>query len=166
MTALTYQFFAVLAGWLEAVLYARRGAESFHSDEHVGMLFQRISVVLVAVAAVVEYHWLGPWLALEIGPAALLFPLIHDEGYNFTRLWLTWAEYHQKSDALALASGRPSPEASSDRRAWREAWAEYRYGYQSPTTTARFDFTGRQRTWLAVAGLLGLVALYLFFRLR
>ena len=49
---------------------------------------------------------------------------------------------------------------NTDGAAFRAAWQEYRYGYQSPTTTARNDFNGRQRTWLAVAGALVLVGIY------
>lgn len=166
MSALLYQLFAVLAGWLEAILYALRGAESFDGNEHGGMTWQRIAVVLVAGCAVLEFHWLGYWLALEVIPAALLFPLCHDEAYNFTRLWLRWAEFYQKSEALHVAAGRPSA-PNPDQLARRDAWKEYRYGYQSPTTTARNDFSGRQRTWLAIAGGVGLAALYTtFFLLR
>ena len=69
MLALTYQLFAVLAGWLEAILYALRGAESFSSNEHGGMTWQRATVLLVAGAAVVEFRWLGPLvLVAELVP--------------------------------------------------------------------------------------------------
>ena len=162
MSALTYQLFAALAGWLEAILYALRGAESFSSNEHRGMTWQRIAVVATAAVAVAEFQWLGYWLAVEVVVAALLFPLVHDEFYNFTRLWLRWAEFYQKSEALNTAAGRPSP-PNSDQLARRDAWREYRYGYQSPTTTARNDFNGRQRSWLAIAGGALLLALYARF---
>lgn len=163
MLALTYQLFAVLAGWLEAILYAKRAAESFSGNEHGGMTWQRVAVLVVAGVAVLEYHWLG-WagLAIEVLPTALLFPMCHDEAYNFTRLWLKWAEFFQKQNQLALAEGEPQL-TKLDRQAWRWAWNEYRYGYQSPTTTARNDFTGSSRTILASAGGLLLVALYLSY---
>jgi hypothetical protein len=37
---------------------------------------------------------------------------------------------------------------------------EYRYSYQSSTKTARNDFNGSARTWLAIAGGALLLALY------
>lgn len=148
MLALTYQLFAVLAGWLEAILYARRAAESFSSNEHGGMTWQRLAVVLVAAVAVLEYQWLGGWLAIELVPLALLFPLAHDEAYNFTRLWIDFR------------SQMSTDYEKADRLAWTLAWERYTYGYQSPTTTARNDFSGRQRTWLAIVGGVGLLALY------
>lgn len=156
MLALTYCLFAALAGWLEAILYARRGAESFSSNEHGGMTWQRLAVLLTAAAAVLVYRWHGAWLlAFEVLPTALLFPLCHDEAYNFTRLWLNW------SAPPLLPDARPG-----DWTAFRYAWREYRYGYQSPTTTARNDFNGRTRTWLAAVGLGLLLALYLLPLLR
>lgn len=150
MVALAYQLFAVLCGWLEAILYAERAAESFDFNEHGGMLLQRIAACLLIPLGVLEYCWLGPWLlAAELVPMALLFPLSHDEAYNFTRLWLA-----HKTDA---SDGREH----SDAIAWHCAWAEYRYGYQSPTTTARNDFNGQTRTWLAAAGGVALVCIFL-----
>ena len=156
MLALTYQLFAALAGWLEAILYARRGAESFSSNEHTGMTLQRLAVLLVAAAAVGLFRWHGLWLVLaEVVPTALLFPLCHDEAYNFTRLWIDMK-------ALGDTALRPdTPAQISDQLAWDEAWHRYRYGYQSPTTTARNDFNGRARTWLAIIGALLLLGLYL-----
>jgi hypothetical protein len=153
MLTLAYQLFAALCGWLEAILYGERGAESFSSNEHVGMTLQRASVVLCVAAGLFDYHFLGYWVALELAPTALLFPMCHDEAYNFTRLWLTQSAKYQ---AMATIPGSLSP----DRAAWRAAWIEYRYGYQSPTTTARNDFNGTARTWLAIAGGALLLALY------
>lgn len=146
MVALTFQLFAVLAGWLEAVLYDKKGAEAFKWNEHVGMTLQRIAVVLLVPAAVLLMilHF-NPLLIIgETGPAALLFPLTHDEAYNFTRLWL-------KFEATA-APGEKS---------FKLAWQTYQYGYQSDSTTARNDFNGKERTWMAVFGGLVLVGLYL-----
>lgn len=152
MLALAYQLFSVLAGWLEAILYARRGAETFTSNEHGGMTWQRISVLLVGAAAVAAFHFLGWWALVEVPVAALLFPAFHDEAYNFTRLWIM----HRGWEALL----NRLPDYPTDTDAWRQAWQEYRYGYQSPTTTARNDFNGRQRTGLAIAGGVVLLALY------
>lgn len=143
MLALTYQLFAISCGWLEAVLYARRGAEAFQGNEHMGMMLQRLAAWLLVPVALLTQHYLGEWSQAEVLAAGLLFPLFHDEAYNFTRLWL---------DYTAMGYG--------DGEARRMAWQVYRYGYQSPTTTARNDFNGRQRTWLAVAGCLLLVIGY------
>lgn len=159
MAWLIYQLFAALAGWLEAILYARRGAESFSGNEHGGMTWQRIAVVLFAAAAVLDYLWLGPWLLLAELPAlAGCFPAVHDEAYNFTRLWISHRGWMPQQN-------RPSDNVT-DRQAWQAAWQEYRYGYQSPTTTARTDFNGRQRTGLAVAGLLAYLGALAWLVLR
>lgn len=155
MLTLLYQVFAVLCGWLEAILYNKRAAESFSYNEHVGMTFQRIAAALMPVASVILYHLTGQfWVLLELIPAALLFPASHDEAYNFTRLWLTqratMADDYEKADSIS----------------WKLAVRQYKYGYQSPTTTARNDFSGKQRTWLAAAGILFLVTLYFFLFFR
>lgn len=135
ITALFYQFFAALCGWLEALLYARRGAEAFNSNEHGGMMWQRAAAFALAPAAVADYVLFGWWALAGLPTMTLLFPLSHDEAYNFTRLWIDAADHG----------------AVSDKAAWRLAWGKYEYGYQSPTTTARNDFTGRQRTFMAAA---------------
>lgn len=151
MLAFTYSIFAALCGWLEAILYDKRGAEAFKSNEHVGMTLQRIAAALSCVASVVLYRLTGQfWILLELIPAALFFPLVHDESYNFTRLWLSF-------------SGVGPQYLNSDKSAFVLAWHEYKYGYQSPTTTARNDFNGRSRTLLAIAGLLLLVGLNLLY---
>jgi hypothetical protein len=160
MLALVFQLFAIACGWLEAVLYAKRGAESFTGNEHGGMTVQRLAAWLLTPAAMVVQHYLGPWGQAEIIPATLLFPLFHDEAYNFTRLWI----YHrERFDTFLLPVTQQMvllSHKTADHWAFWKAWEEYRYGYQSPTTTARNDFSGRQRTWLAVAGCLLLVAGY------
>lgn len=155
MLAVTYQLFAILCGWLEAVLYARRGAEAFTGNEHTGMMLQRLAAWLLVPVALLVQHWLGEWVLAEVLPTALLFPLFHDEAYNFTRLWI------DKRAALDTGLGILVPEVTRDKLAWQQAWATYTYGYQSPTTTARNDFNGRQRTWLAVGGVVLLVVGYL-----
>jgi hypothetical protein len=150
MLALTYQVFAVLCGWLEAMLYAKKGAESFKHNEHGGMMAQRVAALALAPVAVWLYtHW-GWWIMLEVLPMALLFPLCHDEAYNLTRLWLKYAEVQDFSDWESLML----------------AWHEYRYGYQSPTTTARNDFGGSTRTIFAITGAVLLVALYVAYFLH
>ncbi|AHJ98952.1 hypothetical protein [Hymenobacter swuensis] len=156
MITLLYSLFAILCGVIEAVLYARRGAEAFQRNEHIDMTLQRIAAALLAPAGAVLYIWQHSlWLVVaELVPAALVFPLFHDEAYNYTRLWLTHAERYV---SMATIPGSLCP----DRAAWRAAWIQYRYGYQSPTTTARNDFNGTQRTWLAVVGVLLLLVLYL-----
>lgn len=150
MLALLYSVFGALCGWLEAILYARRGAESFSGNEHVGMVMQRLAAWLLVPAALLVYHWHGLWALAEAVPAVLLFPIVHDEAYNFTRLW------------IACRSGMAADYEKGDRLAWITARDLYVYGYQSPTTTARNDFNGPARTWLAVAGAVVLVALYVF----
>ena len=150
MLALIYQLFAALCGWLEAMLYALRGAESFHGNEHGGMMGQRVAALLLAPVAMWLYTCWGWWVLLEILPMGLFFPMCHDEAYNFTRLWLKYAETKDFSD-------------------WETcqlAWKEYRYGYQSPTTTARNDFSGSTRTIFAITAAVLLVALYVAYFLH
>ena len=150
MLTLLYSAFGALCGWLEAILYAQRAAESFNFNEHIGLMAQRIAAWLLVPATLLASHWLGAWALLEAVPAALLFPMVHDEAYNFTRLWISCR-------ALMAADYE-----KGDRLAWVTARELYRYGYQSPTTTARNDFNGRTRTWLALVGGLVLVGLYVF----
>ena len=160
MVALLFQLFGALSGVIEAVLYCRRGAEAFHRNEHIDMTLQRLVVAALAPAGALLYAWHGSvWgVVAELVPTALLFPLCHDEAYNFTRLWLKHTERYQGK------STRPSA-LNPDVAGRRAAWREYRYGYQSPTTTARNDFNGHQRTWLAIAGATLLCALYLYLHL-
>lgn len=143
MLALIYCIFALLCGWLEAILYDKRGAEAFKSNEHIGMTLQRVAAALAPVISVALYHFTGHfWILLELVPAALLFPAIHDEAYNFVRLWLKY------SGGLL-----------SDAGAFSKAKLEYKYGYQSPTTTAINDYNGKERTGLAIIGFTLLIAL-------
>ncbi len=160
MLALLYQLFGMLCGLIEAVLYCRRGAEAFVRNEHTDMMLQRIAAALLAPAGALLYAWHGSlwWVLAELVPTALLFPLFHDEAYNFSRLWLKWADHYQKQPTLP---GTLNPDVA----AFRAARREYRYGYQSPTTTARNDFSGGQRTWLAIAGATLLCVLYLYLLL-
>jgi hypothetical protein len=161
MLTFTFQLFAIACGWLEAVLYAKRGAESFTGNEHGGMTAQRLAAWLLTPAAMVVQHYLGPWGQAEIIPATLLFPLFHDEAYNFTRLWIAKRAVVETLPAWPFTAPWPLRWLDKlDCAALELAWADYQYGYQSPTTTARNDFSGRQRTWLAVAGCLLLVAGY------
>jgi pimeloyl-ACP methyl ester carboxylesterase len=150
MLALIYSVFGALCGWLEAVLYSTRAAEAFGGNEHGGMMMQRIAAWLLVPATVLLYHWYGLWVLAEAVPAALLFPMVHDEAYNFTRLW------------IACRSGMAADYEKADRLAWITARDLYVYGYQSPTTTARNDFDGPTRTRLAILGGLVLAALYVF----
>ena len=146
MIVLLFSLFAALSGLIEAILYGRRGAEAFTHNEHVEMTLQRASVVLLVLAAVLLPAWLGRlYVAFELVPALLVFPLVHDEAYNFSRLWLKWSDYYA---AQATLPGTLNPDVAG----WRVARYEYRYGYQSPTTTARNDFSGSERTALAVLG--------------
>ncbi|RSK33944.1 hypothetical protein [Hymenobacter metallilatus] len=152
MLVVLYSAFAALSGVVEAVLYSRRGAEAFSRNEHVEMVAQRLAVLLLVPAAIVTMQWSGSWwyVGAELVAAVLCFPMVHDEVYNFVRLWISWRE-RCKPD---------NPEA--DYIAWEMAWREFEYGYQSPTTTARNDFNGRTRTLLAIAGaVVEVVALYL-----
>ncbi len=143
MLVVLYLAFAALCGVVEAVLYSGKGADAFSRNEHVEMVLQRLAVLLLVPAAVLTYQLSGSWwyILLELVAAVLCFSMVHDEAYNFTRLWIAWRKL-----------------GSSDRAAFRSAWREYRYGYQSPTTTARNDFNGTERTLLAVVGVVVWVA--------
>jgi hypothetical protein len=154
MIVFLLQLFAALSGCIEAILYARRAAESFSFNEHIIIGMQRASVLLLVLAAALLPGYLGTKASacFELVPGLLLFPMSHDEAYNFTRLWLSTRA--QLSDDAAGA----------DWATWKVARALYVYGYQSPTTTARTDFNGKERTWLA-AGALVLWAAGFYFLL-
>jgi Zn-dependent protease with chaperone function len=143
MIVLLISIFAALSGCIEAILYARRAAESFTFNEHVLFGLQRASVLLLVLVAALLPGYVGTKASacLELVPGLLLFPLAHDEAYNFTRLWLS-----ARAELTADAAG-------ADAAAWHVARALYVYGYQSPTTTARTDFNGKERTWLALGAL-------------
>lgn len=148
MIVLLFCLFAALSGSIEAILYAGRAAESFTFNEHTLYTWQRASVLLLVLAAALLPGYLGTkaTACLELVPGLLLFPLAHDEAYNFTRLWLT-------ARALLTADA-----AGADRAALQVARQLYVYGYQSPTTTARNDYNGKQRTALAAVALVICIA--------
>lgn len=144
MLVLPFLLFAAASAFVEAVLYARRAADSFSFNEHLVMSLQRGAVILLGPAAVLLYLWTGSdwYVVSETVPALLLFPLVHDEAYNFTRLWIDYKANPLVTDGAAYGLAR----------------LKYTYGYQSPTTTARNDFNGRQRTGLALLGLVAWAA--------
>lgn len=148
MLAVAFSLFAVLCGWLEAILYAQRAAETFSYNEHAGMTAQRAVAWAMAPLGMALYAWVGWWGLVEFVPSVLLFPAVHDEAYNYTRLWIN-------------CRAELAPDAADgDRLAWHAAWKLYEYGYQSPTTTARNDFNGRSRTVLAAVGVVTLLLCY------
>ncbi len=159
MIVLLYSLFALLSGLIEAVLYSRRGAEAFARNEHAEMVLQRLVVLLLPLAGVWGYHLTSSWVYFlaEHVAAVLLFPMMHDEAYNFARLWIDMRWGIQAYREAGVTSG-----PMVDTPAFQAAWKAYRYGYQSPTTTARNDFNGPQRTWLAIAGVVLWAAAILF----
>ena len=127
---LLFQFFAAVDGLCDALLYGLLGAESFKWNEHRPLLTRRGLAVAAAVgagldAALAGPHWLL-WLACEVAACVLSFSLFHNESYNFGRVWI------REQDL-------------------RKAWAAFEFNYQSPSTTARWDFDGTAR-WLMAAG--------------
>ncbi len=166
MVALLYSLFAALSGLIEAVLYSRRGAESFDRNEHAEMVLQRLVVLLLPLAGVWLYHLTGSWVCFlaEHVAALLLFPMVHDEVYNFARLWIRERVTLEQSHYVVKGLSKHLF-GSIDGAAWHKARLEYEYGYQSPTTTARNDFDGKTRTLLAIAGVLVWLAGLLYFLL-
>ena len=165
MIVFLYLLFGGLSGLIEAVLYSLRGAEAFGRNEHSEMFLQRLSVALLPVAGAWLFKLTGSleYVAFCLVPAALAFPLVHDEVYNFARLWIREAEKAGTVAGAVIGSFptwvlRVLPISSADGRAFCRALHLFEYGYQSPTTTARNDFNGRQRTWLAVAAAAAWVA--------
>lgn len=152
MIILLYSLFAALSGLIEAVLYSRRGAEAFTRNEHIEMSLQRLAVLLLAPAGFLCSRLGMPviYVAAEHVAALLMFPMVHDEAYNFARLWIAWREQVHARNAGTI----DFTPAELDRAAFRYARQDYQYGYQSPTTTARNDFNGRQRSLMAAAGVI------------
>lgn len=166
MLILLYSAFAALCGVVEAVLYSRRGAEAFTRNEHIDMTLQRAVVLLLVPASILVFHWTGSWwyVGAECAGAVLVFPMVHDEVYNFVRLWIREREALAQAHYVVRGLVRRWF-GSEDGYALGKAWEQYRYGYQSPSTTARNDFNGTQRTWLALTGLVvwlmgGILAIY------
>jgi hypothetical protein len=141
---LLYNLFALLDGLCDALLWGLLGADSFKWNEHAPLVSRRGVAVAAALGAgadvalmpagAVEFagaqvpYWLV-WLCWQAGAAALSFSLFHNEAYNFGRVWI-------REQTLA------------------KAWAVFEFNYQSPTTSARFDFDGPARWAMAAAAAL------------
>jgi hypothetical protein len=131
-----FNLFAAVDGLCDALLYGMLGAESFKWNEHQPLVTRRVLVILAALGAGAdavmtqggEHIGRFPiwvlWLGWEVVAAALSFSLFHNESYNFGRVWI-------REQSL------------------RKAWAAFEFGYQSPTTTARWDFDGPVRWVMA-----------------
>lgn len=142
---LLFQFFAAFDGFCDALLYAAKGADSFKWNEHNPLVLRRCAAVLAALGAGFGAWWVGPdwlaWLGCQVAASMLSFSLFHNEVYNFTRVWINEQDL-------------------------RRAWSVFRFNYQSTSTSARFDFDGPMRWWMAAAGLVVFVAGLLYFLLR
>lgn len=130
MTTAAYLLFAVLCGVVEAILYCRRGAESFRWNEHVVLVLQRGAVALVAGAALLDKK--PGWVAVQFLAIGAMFSFFHNNAYNFARRWI-------------------------DVQSFRLACAGFDWNYQSATSTARFDFDGPERNVLALIGVVILI---------
>ncbi|QIX60869.1 hypothetical protein HER32_06635 [Hymenobacter sp. BT18] len=150
MITILLLLYAALAGDIEAMIYDGNRAECFIRNEHKDYTYQRVVVFFLALASatygflISEQQMLLVPLAGELVAAALCFPLVHDEVYNFCRLWLKWARALRTTNPVALHV--------VDSLSFHYAWQEYRFGYQSKTTTAVVDLPGPARLALAVAG--------------
>ncbi|RPD46792.1 hypothetical protein DNI29_11545 [Hymenobacter sediminis] len=137
---------ALLDGICDALLYGLKGADSFKWNEHAPLVTRRALVLACALAAGADAVLVGPgqvgrfplwvlWLGCEIAAVVLSFSLFHNEAYNFGRVWI-------REQTLA------------------KAWAAFEFNYQSPTTSARWDFDGTTRWVLAGVAVLVLVSGY------
>jgi hypothetical protein len=81
---------AALAGAVEAILYARRGAEAFLGNEHVLLRARDGAAIFGVVAALADRAlWTSyPQLAALLGAWVLAFSFFHNNAYNFCRLWI------------------------------------------------------------------------------
>lgn len=149
---LLYNLFALVDGLCDALLYGLLGADSFKWNEHRPLVTRRVLVALAALGAGLDAVLVGVgavegwpvwliWLLWEVAAAALSFSLFHNEAYNFGRVWI-------REQTLA------------------QAWAVFRFNYQSSTTSARWDFDGTQRWVMAGLAVLWLgVGLVLLMKL-
>ncbi|TGE22837.1 hypothetical protein [Hymenobacter metallicola] len=134
---LLFQLFAAVDGLCDALLYGMRGADSFKWNEHAPLVTRRVLAVLTALCASADAMLIGVasigdwpiwlvWFLWQTVAAGLSYSLFHNESYNFGRVWI-------REQTLA------------------KAWAEFRFNYQSSTTSARWDFDGTQRWVMAGA---------------
>jgi hypothetical protein len=121
MTTLFLILEAVLFGIKEGILYSRKGADAFPGNEHVLFTYERITVALIAIAAVADAYLFGlTFVGYEVVAWSYHFSLFHNEAYYGCRA---------KIEGIT-----------------------YVFGYKSPSTTAKVDFSGPQRNALAAIG--------------
>lgn len=125
-----FQVFAALDGLCDALMWSQKGADSFKWNEHRPLVTRRGFAVLAACGAGWDAVHFGDawawWLGCQVVACALSFSLFHNETYNFGRVWI-------------------------QEQTFRKAWAAFRFNYQSPTTSARWDFDGTER-WVLAGG--------------
>jgi len=143
MLWLLANLWAAADGFCDSLYYGMLGAESFKWNEHQALVTRRALVLAMAIGAGLDVFlvdggnvvglpvWLL-WLTWEMAAVALSFSLFHNEAYNFGRLWIKVQDFAQ-------------------------ALREFKFNYQSPTTTARWDFDGPVRWYMAGGAVLLLV---------
>lgn len=160
--------FSALVGHVEAMLYGRLAAESFKRNEHIDFNILRYVVFgLPLLGAVVWAYSNSPvLLGAELLASAFCFPAAHDEAYNLSRLWIRRTMEIKGGPPKRLTWRNMFDGWALDKLALRLAWAEYEYGYQSPSTTATNDLGAAARTWYAAIGLSVLSSGWIYFLLR
>lgn len=168
MLFLIILLFAVSCAAAEVITWGRRGAESFIWNEHVLLVAQRVLAILLVPAALADVAlWTDYWgIAAEVGAGILGFSFAHNNAYNFGRLYLRWdylvrlAFQHRgrlliqpdSAEVIELQQRYAAATQPAWWMVWREAARQFTWQYQSPTTTARFDFTATERMIYLVAG--------------
>ena len=142
------------AAWamVEAILWSRRGAECFEGNEHVFLVAQRGLMVLSSCGAVADVLTWATWpvLAAQLVAFVLAFSFVHNNTYNFGRVWIDWVAELRKHPEDAQQAFETE---QLDRLALKLAWQRFRWNYQSASSSARFDFSAPERNAQAVGGL-------------
>ncbi|GAA4434629.1 hypothetical protein GCM10023188_25770 [Pontibacter saemangeumensis] len=125
--------YAYVHGQTNAFLYSRKGAEALARNEHRDLTIER-GLVAAAVVAACLYSY--PLLFVELVAWVLAFSFWHNGAYYVMREKISRGGTISDMGAI---------------NAWK---------HQSPTTTAKLDFTYKLRLWLMLASLAALAVGY------
>jgi hypothetical protein len=126
MIYLLLLLYAYKHGQTNAFLYSLKGANSLERNEHVDLVIERGLVVLAVITAC---FYTLPLLLLELAASILAFSFWHNGAYYVMR--------HQ------IARGKDEA-----RYLFWNLWK-----WQSKSTTARFDFSYKQRLMMKLASI-------------
>jgi len=130
--------YAYVHGQTNAFLYSRKGADAMARNEHRDLVIER---GLVVAAVITGGFYSIPLQIVELTAAILAFSFWHNGAYYVMREKISRGGTISDTGAI---------------RAWK---------HQSPTTTAKLDFTYKLRLWMMLASLVVLAATYACYSL-